>query len=84
MQETGKHTVVVCVGSTCYSKGNKQLLEIIEDYVIRNNLSLQVNIQTHHCFNNCDKAPNIEIDGKIHGNLTEQSVLKLLGSIMNE
>ncbi|HNW34293.1 MAG TPA: (2Fe-2S) ferredoxin domain-containing protein [Candidatus Ozemobacteraceae bacterium] len=56
--------IVVCMGSSCFSRGNQGNLEYILDFLVRHNLSMQVELRGSRCENKCSIGPLVHIDGK--------------------
>ena len=89
LKPQGKHTVVVCRGTACHTKGSKALLDDIaailglqrdEDdtessYTTPDNL---FTIKTVACFGQCAQSPVVEVDGVIHSNVNSQKLLNIL------
>ena len=57
--------IVICLGSSCFSRGNKQMLKAIQTYLKENNLCDKVNFHGGHCFGNCADGPSIKVNGKL-------------------
>jgi len=62
-ETTRRHSIRICLGSSCYSKAKRTNLEYIEQYLQRNNLTNQVDFVGHLCIERCNMGPNVEIDG---------------------
>ncbi len=62
--------VKVCVGSSCHVRGGamtlKALKSLIEAYDVLNEVDLHADL----CLDNCLQAPNVVVDGTIHGGVT--------------
>jgi NADH:ubiquinone oxidoreductase subunit E len=54
----------ICFGSSCFSRGNKEVVNFIRDYLKKNHLEDKVVFKGSHCMDNCSKGPNLVIDGK--------------------
>lgn len=72
--EPGVHQVKVCLGTSCYLKGGKDLLERLS-----RSLGVQpghttedgrFSLETVACLGCCSRSPVMAIDGVIYGNLT--------------
>jgi NADH:ubiquinone oxidoreductase subunit E len=74
----------ICLGSSCFSRGNKGLVKIIERYLNENNLRHLVHFHGAHCFSSCEKGPLMSIDGKEYSELTEEKVLMILNNIFGQ
>ena len=50
----------------------------MESYIEENNLQATIELYGARCENMCDKGPNIEINGEIINNVTEEKLLEEL------
>lgn len=55
----------ICLGSSCFSRGNKEVVNFIRDYLKKNHLEDKVIFKGSHCMGNCSNGPNLVIDGKL-------------------
>ena len=76
--ESTKKEVVICLGSSCFARGNKQLVKIVNDYLRDRNLLNEVRFHGHRCFGQCAVGPSMKLDGKLLERLDEESVVILL------
>lgn len=75
-----KTEVVICLGSSCFARGNKATLKAIEKYLKDNNLCDKVFFHGGHCFNKCAEGPVVKIDDTIYTGVTETSIIDILNS----
>ncbi len=61
-QESARE-IVICMGSSCFSRGNKQSVGIIKSYLKKNGLESQIVLKGSHCFGICEKGPVITVNG---------------------
>jgi NADH-quinone oxidoreductase subunit E len=92
LKPQGRHTITVCRGTACHTKGSKSLLDdlglilgcskALEEgesfYTTPDN---QFTISTVACFGQCALAPVISIDNVIYSNVTTAKLQKLLNKI---
>ena len=57
------HRVAVCMGSSCFSRGNNRNIELLKSFLDDHGLTAEVRIRGHLCENECRLGPNVEIDG---------------------
>ena len=69
---TNRVEVKVCVGSSCHIRGGTKTLRALEALVQRLDLSDQIDLRADLCLENCLEAPNVVVDGKIHGGVTPE------------
>ncbi len=73
-----KVQIKICMGSSCFSRGNNRNVEIIEKFVQENNLSAKVDLVGSLCINKCSKGPVIIINGKEYFRVTPDIIPDLL------
>jgi NADH-quinone oxidoreductase subunit E len=92
LKPQGKHTVTVCRGTACHTKGSKALLDDLglmlgcskaleEGESFFTTPDNQFTISTVACFGQCALAPVVAIDGIIYSNVTTAKMQKLLSKI---
>jgi len=60
-----QHEITICMGSSCFARGNKATLQKIKNYIDQKKLSDKVVFKGNRCFDKCGKGPNLMIDGKM-------------------
>ena len=73
-----KKKIVICLGSSCFARGNKDLLKFIDKYLRQKNLNDKVDFHGEHCLEHCSEGPNMIIDGKIYHGVNQDNVLDYL------
>lgn len=73
-----KNSIVICMGSSCFARGNREHLEKIENFIEARDLSVKVRIAGCRCRNECGKGPNLEINGQLHHEVDSGTLLDLL------
>jgi len=76
--EIKKKEVVICLGSSCFARGNKQLVKIVNDYLRDKNLLNDVRFHGERCFGQCAVGPSLKLDGILKEKLDEDSVIAIL------
>jgi NADH-quinone oxidoreductase subunit E len=85
----GKHTITVCRGTACHTKGSKALLDDLglilnckkaleEGESFFTTPDNQFTISTVACFGQCALAPVVALDGIIHSNVSTAQLQKLI------
>ena len=57
-----KRQIRICLGSSCFSRGNNTNLGAIKKYLSENNLEAEIDFCGHLCEELCSKGPIIRID----------------------
>jgi NADH-quinone oxidoreductase subunit E len=92
LKPQGAHTVTVCRGTACHTKGSKALLDDLglilgcskgleEGEPSYTTPDRQFTITTVACFGQCALAPVIALDGIIHSNMNTAKLQKLLSGV---
>lgn len=95
LRPQGKHTITVCRGTACHTKGSKSLLDDIglilgekkaetngeEAFTTSDN---RFTVTTVACFGQCALAPVVAIDGVIYNNVTTTKLQKLIANLTKE
>jgi bidirectional [NiFe] hydrogenase diaphorase subunit len=86
MKPQGKHTCVVCTGTACYIKGAAKLLATVDRCAgIRDSETTadnKLSLVTARCFGACGIAPAAIVDGQVMGNLTPETMERLIRSCL--
>ncbi len=56
-----KTDISVCLGSSCFARGNKKLVQVIQQFLKQYHLEEQVIFHGAHCFGKCGEGPMIRI-----------------------
>ena len=75
--------IELCMGSSCFSRGNVQLLEAIEAY-IEAHPELSVDLSGHLCLGDCSQGPNIRIDGNVYRGMQSEELIEKIQSCTKE
>ena len=88
----GKHSIVVCRGTACHTRGSLELLETalarlgIEGFREDEASSITskdffATVRTVACFGQCALAPVVEIDGVLHSRMTVGKLAATIGRL---
>jgi NADH-quinone oxidoreductase subunit E len=84
----GTHTVAICRGTACHTRGSRELLERVKlqlglqstsegaDKITLTTPDQNFTIRTVACFGQCALAPVVEIDHAIRGHVKEQALIR--------
>ena len=77
---TPRPKIEICLGSSCFARGNAKNLEVIENYLQEHNLRDEVDVVLgcSLCQGRCNAGPNIAIDGVAHSKVNPGMMLDLL------
>jgi NADH:ubiquinone oxidoreductase subunit E len=70
--------ITVCMGSSCFARGNGENLEIIENYLTENKLEARVELAGSRCEGLCAEGPNLIVNGRPFQKVDRGMLLDLL------
>jgi len=70
--------ITVCMGSSCFSRGNSANAEMIQLFIKENNLQDRVKVVGCLCEGECKSGPNIKINGKLFTDVSPEGLEILL------
>lgn len=73
-----KHRINICLGSSCYSRGNNANLDVIKKYISENNLEADIQFSGHLCEELCSSGPVITINDKVYKEVNLSVLYKIL------
>lgn len=79
-----KTEIVICLGSSCFSRGSKKTVQFIKDYIKENQLEDKIYFHGNHCSGNCANGPIVKIDNKEYENVSPDNIVFLLDSIFKK
>ncbi len=78
----GRHTISVCLGTACYVRGGKKVLDKIKDTlaidVAETTPDRRFSLQVMRCIGACGLAPAISIDGEVHKRVNPNKINEIL------
>ena len=66
--------IIICMGSSCFSRGNNRNAELIESALGKGNCQLE----GHLCHNLCTRGPNVTFNGKLYHEVDPVTMMTLL------
>jgi NADH:ubiquinone oxidoreductase subunit E len=73
-----KRTIKICLGSSCFSRGNSANVKVIKQFIQDNSLDAQLTFTGRLCENMCSRGPVIVIDDKVYENVNMSRLYKIL------
>jgi NADH-quinone oxidoreductase subunit E len=90
----GTHTVAICRGTACHTRGSRGLLERVKlqlglreasaDKLTLTTPDGRFTIRTVACFGQCALAPVVEVDHAIRGHVKEQTLIHEVETLRRE
>ena len=76
--DDGSIEIVVCLGSSCFARGNSENLALIHEHIQRHGLNATVHLTGRLCQDECKQGPNLAIGGELHHGVTATRLRELL------
>jgi len=82
MNPVGRHTITVCMGTACYVRGAKKIMEAVEKTLgIKPGETTEdrrFSLGVQRCLGACGLAPVIMINNDVHGRMTAKKLEQVL------
>jgi len=59
--EEKKPEIRICLGSSCFARGNKKMVQVVQQFLAHYHLEDKVVFHGSHCFGHCGEGPLIQI-----------------------
>ena len=70
--------ITICMGSSCFSRGNNRNIEVIQEYLASETLPAGVELSGHLCQGHCSSGPNVQINSKLYHEVDPIVIIGLL------
>ena len=70
--------IEICMGSSCFARGNRRTLEILEEHLKEQDLASRVELSGRLCLERCSCGPHIIVDGDRFDLVAPEGVLEIL------
>lgn len=77
-------TITICMGSSCFSRGNSRNIEVIQDFLKTHTLPPSVELKGHLCEGLCTSGPNVTINGKMYHEVDPIVITALLNHLVQQ
>lgn len=77
-----KVQVSVCIGTCCYTSGSYDTMRKLMDLAQEKGLDEKIDFKASFCFENCDKGPNVEVNGTLHSAVTPDKAKGFLENVI--
>ncbi len=71
-------TITVCMGSSCFSRGNASNAEMVQSLIKKLNIQEKAEIRGCLCEGQCKKGPNVKINDTLYANVSPDSLEDIL------
>ena len=74
--------MVICIGSSCFARGNAENVKIVEDFIAQRGLADELDIELCGglCTNNCPDGPIVIVNEKIYKHVNADVMQEIMES----
>ena len=76
--EAGSVRICVCMGSSCFARGNGKNTRMLKEYLARSHLEQSVELVGLLCEGRCSSGPNLQIDGQTYRGVAPSALETIL------
>lgn len=76
-----KYEIEICLGSSCFLRGNKKVVKEIQKYLKDNKLEDRVIFNGKRCFGECVNGPMLRINDTLYEKIDEYKVIEILNDV---
>ena len=58
--------ITVCIGSSCHIKGSRQVVQLLQELIEKNNLSDKVELGGTFCMDKCQQGVCVTVDDEFY------------------
>jgi NADH:ubiquinone oxidoreductase subunit E len=73
-----KRRIQLCLGSSCFARGNHDLIPLINKYITKRDLRDCVEFSGDHCFSSCSEGPNLYIGSHLFHHISKNNIEQIL------
>jgi NADH:ubiquinone oxidoreductase subunit E len=70
--------IVICLGSSCFARGNSENLAALDEFLHKQGLNAVVRLSGKLCQDECKLGPNLAVAGEIHHEVTPEKLRQIL------
>ncbi|MCU4164058.1 NAD(P)H-dependent oxidoreductase subunit E [Carboxylicivirga caseinilyticus] len=78
-----KVEITICLGSSCFSRGNKEVLQVIKSFIAEHQLEAKVFFHGDLCGGRCEEGPVLKIDNTLYKKVSVDNVYEILRSFFD-
>ncbi len=79
---TPKNQITICMGSSCFSRGNRINLELIKAWLSERQIEAEVSFKGQLCTGMCNKGPILIINEHTYQDVQPANIITILKSAL--
>lgn len=68
----------MCIGSGCHVKGSRNIIEILKDYIKKNESEIELNLEACFCQGHCTEGVVVKFNEEIVTGITKDNIIPVL------
>lgn len=72
------YEIMICLGSSCFSRGNRDVVKVIKEFLKKNHMDDKVILKGARCMDRCSEGPWVMINGKTFARTNVQDIETIL------
>lgn len=76
--ETPVAQLTICMGSSCFSRGNNRNIQALQAFLKAHPLPDHVTVAGHLCQGRCQSGPNVTIGGKMYHAVDPVAIIAMI------
>ncbi len=76
-------SITLCMGSSCFARGNGVSLEVLERLIEDRNLQGEVELRGSRCEGCCTEGPNLRIGDRLYHRVAAEDLERILDEVLN-
>ncbi len=78
MDNKKKTEIKICMGSSCFSRGNNKTLALVKEFIDSSGIAVSISVSGNLCEGKCSSGPHITINGKRYDNITPETAIDII------
>jgi len=84
METNRKVEIEICMGSSCFARGNNKTVEILKKHIAATQSEAEVHIKGALCKGRCKEGPIVTVDGKEYAGIDGAALVDLVKDVLTE
>lgn len=84
MQSEAGSRITICMGSSCFARGNNRNVAAVRDYLEQLPLPPGVEVSGHLCMGHCKQGPNVSMNGTLYHGVDAVAITGLIDRCAEE
>ena len=83
MSTEKKVVVELCMGSSCFARGNSNALMEIEAFLEEHDMNDAVSLEGYLCLGKCNSGPHVKVNGVEYSAVSAECIIDLIREALN-